>query len=104
MNSPPLIEWNNIISLSAQMLDKAQAEEWETVQQLSVERQAKLEAFFSTEVSLDDAQTIAAGIEQIQSIDKELTAIAGKEHKQVASNLSDLSKNRQAVSAYEQHR
>jgi hypothetical protein len=104
MDSSRLTEWNDIISLSARMLETAHAEEWETLQQLSVERQAKLEAFFSTEVSPDDAPTIAAGIEQIQSIDKELTAIAGKEHKQVASNLSDLSKNRQAVSAYEQHR
>ena len=104
MDSSRLTEWNDIISLTAQMLEKAQAEEWESVQQLSAERQTKFEAFFSTEVSPNDAPTIAAGIEQIQSIDKELTMIAGKERDQVASNLSDISKGKKATTAYEQHR
>lgn len=92
--------WQQLIEYSRQMLEKAEAGEWETLTTMAEERQRRFEAFFAEPVSPELTDEVAAGIQRIGDIDDAVTALARDASREFSAEHEVFRKRKQASEAY----
>lgn len=93
-------QWQDILQLSEQLKSEFQQHNWQQMDELNAERQQKLEAFFATPVSAEEAETIAGQIQQIIHDDQQLMQQAREQQLKLVDEAKTMSSNRQAINAY----
>ncbi len=93
-------ELQQLISLSRMMLEKAREESWDDVFVLEAERSELIRLFFSESVEQADADAVAAGIQEIMAIDRDIMALGTLKKLDLAQTLQALNQGKKAVKAY----
>ena len=108
-------QWQSILQMTQQMRQLAIPNEsltdlsvdeefasqpWQDISDIESSRLALIKDFFSQPVLENDAQEIAEGIRQMQSIDNDLFIISKNIQKETAKVFSSLGNAQRAVSAY----
>jgi hypothetical protein len=93
-------QWQAILQLSARLKDEFEQQNWQQLDELNAERQQKLEAFFATPVSAEEAESIAGQIQQIIHDDQQLMQQVREQQLQLVDEAKTMSSNRQAINAY----
>jgi hypothetical protein len=87
-----------LISLSRTMLKKAREESWDNVFVLEAERSELIRLFFLEPIQQADA--VAAGIQSIMAIDRDLMALGALKKFELAQTLQNMDQGKKAVKAY----
>jgi hypothetical protein len=87
-----------LISLSRMMLEKAREESWDDVFALEAERSELIRLFFLESVQQADA--VAAGIQEIMAIDRDIMALGTLKKLDLAQTLQAMNQGKKAVKAY----
>ncbi len=103
MNTTRERQWSAIMALSRRMLEAAKAQAWDDLLTLEPRRRELLDTFFAQAVDAGEAQTVAAGIQEILQRDEEITRLGEAVREQAAVQLKAMSKGRRAVQAYARH-
>jgi hypothetical protein len=93
-------EWQGLVDYTGLMLEKAEAGEWEALTQMAVDRQSRLESFFSQPVPAELADLVAAGIQRINDINSMISTLAGKASREFSAEHQVFQKRKQASRAY----
>lgn len=99
-SEPRQQQWQAILQLSARLKSEFEQQDWQQLDELNAERQQKLEAFFATPVSAEEAETIAGQIQQIIHDDQQLMQQAREQQLKLVDEAKTMSSNRQAINAY----
>jgi len=98
-------EWERCIhrlrSLSTEMLEKAQAGQWDTVSEQESQRRALLEELFQVAPPSDLAPQLEAAARAVLAGDAELLKLAEIERDQLSEHLKSLGQGRRAMQAYQ---
>lgn len=94
------IDLESLISLSRAMLEKAREESWDDVFALEVERNELIKLFFLEPVQQEYAETVAAGIQAMLAIDRDIMALGALERLDIAQTLQNMEQGKKAVKAY----
>jgi hypothetical protein len=89
-----------LISLSRIMLEKAREESWDDVFALEAERSELIRLFFLEPVQQADADAVAAGIQEIMTIDRDIMALGALKRLDLAQTLQTMDQGKKAVKAY----
>jgi hypothetical protein len=89
-----------LISLSRTMLEKAREESWDEVSVLEAERSELIRLFFLEPVQQTDAEAIAAGIQSMMAIDRDIMALGALTRLDLAQILKNMDQGKKAVKAY----
>lgn len=89
-----------LILLSQNILTKAKNQDWEEVITLEQERNQLFKDFFLEPVQLADVAMVAAGIEEIMSIDRDIMDLGIMKKLDLADVLHTLDQGKKAVKAY----
>ncbi len=93
-------ELEQLIALSQAMLENAEAERWDDLMVLEVERRELLERFFSEPIQQDDTEVIANAIHSILSIDEKILELGVAKRFDILQILQDLDQGKKAIKAY----
>jgi len=93
-------QWQAILQLSEQLKTEFENQNWQQMDELNAERQQKLETFFATPVSAEEAEVIAGQIQQIIHDDQQLMQQAREQQLKLVDEAKTMSSNRQAINAY----
>ncbi len=96
-------EWLQVVSMTDDMRRYAEQQQWETVSSLAVQRQARLQLFFSKlgDVSSDQRAAIVSDVKQLMEADHLLVAAASEIKKAMAEGLAQINQGRKAVMSYQ---
>ena len=98
-------EWeqriNRLRSLSAELLELAQAGQWDAVTELESQRRAVLETLFQTAPPADLALQLESAARATLASDARLLELAQAERDQLSEHLKSLGQGRRAVQAYQ---
>lgn len=94
------IDLQQLIDLSRTMLEKAREESWDDVFVLETERSELIRLFFSEPVRQEYADTVAAGIQTIMAIDRDIMALGSLKKLDLAQALQALDQGKKAIKAY----
>lgn len=89
-----------LISVSQTMLEKALEKSWDEVCVLEAERGELIRLFFLEPVQQDYAEAVAAGIQSILAIDKDLIELGALNRLEIAQTLQDMDHGKKAIRAY----
>ena len=89
-----------LISLSRTMLEKAREESWDDVFGLEAERSELIRLFFLEPVQQAYADAVAAGIQAMLAIDRDLMALGVLKRFALAQTLQTMDQGKKAVKAY----
>jgi hypothetical protein len=98
------MDWQTVVNLTERMQTHAQAQQWEDVLQLSVERQHVLEQFFEN-ISLRSAAEQQQVVQDVQTLlvqDQQLMNTASEIKNIVGMELSRIANGRKAVNSYQE--
>lgn len=88
------------VALSREMVELAQADEWEQLTKRESVRQQQIRSFFQRQVSPADVAQLKASIEQVMVMDATVQQLAEQARSEAARELVELRRNSQAVKAY----
>lgn len=96
-------EWLQVVSMTDDMRRYAEQQQWEAVSSLAVQRQARLQLFFSRlgHVSTHERDAIVNDVKQLMEADKLLATAAGEIKNAMAEGLAQISQGRKAVKSYQ---
>jgi len=94
-------QWDEILQLSADLKSKFASESWDEINDLGERRQRKLESFFTTPVSEEEAGVIAEQISQIMQRDAQMMQQGRALQADILNEVKKISSRRQAINAYE---
>jgi hypothetical protein len=89
-----------LISLSRTMLEKAREESWDDVFILEAERSELIRLFFLEPVQQAYAEVVAAGIQSMMAIDRDIMALGALKRLDLAQTLQAMDQGKKAVKAY----
>lgn len=89
-----------LISLSRIMLEKAREESWEGVFVLEAERSELIRLFFLEPVQQDHAEVVAAGIQSMMAINRDIIALGMLKKLDLAQTMQKMDQGKKAVKAY----
>jgi len=95
-------QWQNIMQMTEQLRELSTQEDWQKMNEVSTQRQIKLEHFFASSVAESEVELVAEGIQKILHSDQILMQISQKQKQQISSEVQKISSGRQAVKAYGQ--
>lgn len=87
-----------LISLSRTMLEKAREESWDDVFALEAERSELIRLVFLEPIQ--QADVVAAGIQSIMAIDRDIMALGVLKKFELAQILQNMDQGKKAVKAY----
>lgn len=93
-------DFQQLISLSRTMLEKAREELWDEVFIMEMERSELLKLFFLEPIQQAYTVTVAAGIQSIMAINSDLEALGTLKRFQLAQTLQTMDQGKKAVKAY----
>ena len=89
-----------VMAISRTMLEKAREESWDDVFVLEAERSELIRLFFSEPVQQEYAEAVAAGIQSIMVIDRDIMALGALKRLDLAQTLQAMDQGKKAVKAY----
>jgi hypothetical protein len=89
-----------VMAISRTMLEKAREESWDDVRVLEAERSELIRLFFSEPVQQEYAEAVAAGIQSIMVIDRDIMALGALKRLDLAQTLQAMDQGKKAVKAY----
>ena len=89
-----------LISLSRTMLEKAREESWDDVFVLEAERSELTRLFFLEPVQQEYAEAVAAGIQSMLAIDRDIMALGALKKLDLAHILQAMDQGKKAIKAY----
>jgi hypothetical protein len=89
-----------ILQFSQQMLQLAEAEEWEELVELEAERRQLIAATFPLTAKQAAIPSTVTDLEQIIELDHQLMGLCSKARRKIGSVLGKINKGRQATTAY----
>lgn len=92
--------WAEVMEMTGQMLEQAQAGEWSDVTAIEAKRSESMERFFSTPVPEKQAATVAEGIRWVMEQDKEIVRLGMTERDALIGKVKGVDTGRRALSAY----
>ena len=93
-------ELQQLISLSRTMLEKAREESWDGVFVLEAERSELIRLFFLEPVQQDHAEAVAAGIQSMMAINRDIIALGMLKKLDLAQSMQKMDQGKKAVKAY----
>jgi hypothetical protein len=93
-------ELQQLISLSRTMLEKAREEFWDGVFVLEAERSELIRLFFLEPVQQDHAEAVAAGIQSMMAINRDIIALGMLKKLDLAQTMQKMDHGKKAVKAY----
>lgn len=94
------LQLDQIVAMSREMLQCAQADDWQPLILLESERSHLLTEFFRAPINEDESNDVASSIKLIQALDKKTMLYVKGEYKSVSDELKKLNKGRRANNAY----
>jgi len=94
------IDLQQLILLSRIMQEKAQDELWDDVFVLEAERRELIRLFFLEPVQQECTTAVAAGIQSIMAIDRDIMALGELKRLDLAQILQTMDQGKKAVKAY----
>jgi hypothetical protein len=94
------IDLQQLILLSRIMQEKAQDELWDDVFVLEAERRELIRLFFLEPVQQEYTTAVAAGIQSIMAIDRDIMALGELKRLDLAQILQTMDQGKKAVKAY----
>jgi hypothetical protein len=98
-------EWeqriNRLRSLSTEMLELAQAGQWDTIPERESQRRVLLEELFQTAPPVDLAPQLETAARAVLASDAELLKLAHAEMDQLGEQLKSLGQGRRVLQAYQ---
>ncbi len=94
-------QWQSILQMTEQLQQLLVDENWQAMNELSTQRQAGLENFFSTAVSVDEAEEVAQGIRKILQSDQRLMHVGRVHQVEMSDAVKKISGTRKAIRAYD---
>ena len=95
-------QWQNIMQMTAQLRELSAQEDWQKMNEVSMQRQIKLAHFFASSVAESEVELVAQGIQKILHSDQILMQISQKQKQAISSEVQKISSGRQAIKAYGQ--
>jgi len=89
-----------IVALARRMGEAARAGDWEAVTDLEASRRARIAEYFAAAEGADDAAAVAAGIEALLAIDRDVMELARARMGALGAELNALQTGRRVVQAY----
>ena len=93
-------DFQQLLSISMTMLEKAGVESWDEVFVLEAERAELIRLFFLEPVQQDEAEAVAARIQSLLAIDRDIMALGSLKKLDLAQTLQHLDQGKKAVKAY----
>lgn len=93
-------DFDEILTTTVAMLEKAQLGSWSEVQRLASVRQHLLQAFFSVTPDPRETPYLAAGIKRLLDLNACLTGLGEAERDRIAGRMSELRTRQRAQRAY----
>ncbi len=94
-------QWQAILQMTEHLQQLSVDENWQKMNELGTQRQADLDDFFSTAVSVEEAAQVAEGIRKILQSDQRLIDM-GREHQiEMSDAVKKISGTRKAIRAYD---
>ena len=90
----------HLIALSRTMLEKAREESWDEVFVLEATRSDLLRLFFLEPIQPMYTDAVAAGIQSIMAIDRDIMALGALKRFDLAQTLQTMDQGKKAVKAY----
>jgi hypothetical protein len=89
-----------LISISRTILEKAREEYWDDVFVLEAERSELIRLFFLEPVQRDHAEAVAAGIQSMIAINRDIIALSMLKKLDLAQTVQKMDHGKKAVKAY----
>ena len=97
-------QWQQALSMTEDMLQRAQEGDWGALGALEIERRGIIESFFATQVPEQDAPYVADGIRALMALDQQIMALCKVARDDVAHKAGVVSQGRRAEAAYNANR
>jgi hypothetical protein len=94
-------DFQQIISISREMLEQARSALWDEVSSLEEQRRELLHAFFMKPIQNELAGTVSEGIKSILAIDKDIMALGSGEKHELEQILRQIDQGKKAIKAYD---
>jgi len=93
-------QWQSILQMTEQLQQLSVDENWQSMTELSTQRQAGLDVFFSTAVSVEEAEEVGEGIRKILQSDQRLIDMGRAHQVEMSNAVKKISGTRKAIKAY----
>ena len=96
-------EWLSVVSMTDAMRRCAEQQNWDEVSSLAVQRQEKLQLFFSSlgTVNAEQREQVIHNVQQLLEADKLLISAATEIKNAMAEGLAQINQGRKAVNSYQ---
>ncbi|MDD5579367.1 MAG: flagellar protein FliT [Methylobacter sp.] len=95
-----ITDLQQLVSLSREMLEKAESESWDELFVLEEKRRALLGLFFSVPVQQEYAGEVSEGIQSIMAIDRNIMELGLGKKLELEQALHQIDQGKKAVKAY----
>ncbi|MDT8428258.1 MAG: flagellar protein FliT [Pseudomonadales bacterium] len=89
-----------LVDLSEQLTRLAEQSNWPEVNRLSLQREQRLEQFFSNEISTDIRETVIDAISRIRFFDEETVRLVKKNREALGEGIIDLLAHKRRIKNY----
>ncbi|PKM46134.1 MAG: hypothetical protein CVV05_03930 [Gammaproteobacteria bacterium HGW-Gammaproteobacteria-1] len=96
--------WEAIVALSRRMQSLAREGQWDEVTALELQRRNDMEAFFSRQVTADEAEFIAEGIREVMDLDRETMVRCAAAREETGKQAGVVHQGRRMEAAYNGNR
>ncbi|MGA7979727.1 MAG: flagellar protein FliT [Chromatiaceae bacterium] len=96
-----LQDWDDILSRTREMLDAANAGDWDRVVVLEAERRNEISRFFSAGIAAYETVHVRRGIQEILESDRELLSMSQRQKRQRSADIVQLRRRASVQKAYE---
>lgn len=93
-------DFDRVVVLSREMLERARAGEWQSVIDLEGRRQALMSRFFCPAPPPDQLQRLADRIREVLDLDREVMELGRQGMQDLSHQLDQIGAGRKAVRAY----
>lgn len=96
-------ELEELLEHNSRMLKDAEAGNWDQVSERERIRQQLIKTFYSKQPLPHQAAMVASATLELQRVNERLTKLAMEARDKVTTELSEMGKNKAAISAYNKH-
>lgn len=93
-------QWQGIMQMSGKLQQLSVDQDWSGMLELEALRKEKMELFFANNISLGDAEGLAAGIRDLLNKDLQLLKLVKKEKLDILGSVQKITSGRKAIRAY----
>ncbi|VAW58856.1 hypothetical protein MNBD_GAMMA08-1601 [hydrothermal vent metagenome] len=94
------LQWESILKMTEDLQLLSATQNWQKMNDISTQRQARLARFFSVSVTDSEAEIVAQGIQKILKSDQLTKQVCRQHQKGISSEVQKINTGRQALKAY----